>query len=117
MVLKSDPNVVVIALNNILENAIKFSNEDSQIRIEANEQKTFVKLSVIDSGVGMNPEKLESLIGGNVKSTAGTAGEIGKGYGLKAIQELIDLVGAFMEIESEINQGTTVSLFFPKWDD
>lgn len=113
--LYSDINIVTITIGNILDNAIKFSNPNSTIKITAIEQDSFISVHIVDEGIGMSHEQVEKLSKGvTQQSNSGTKGEKGKGYGIKAIHELIDLIGVLIEIESELNHGTSVTLFFPK---
>ena len=72
------------------------------------------RLDVIDNGIGIPPEQLATLFELNgCPSQAGTACEAGAGLGLVLVHELVHLNGGHLDVASEVNRGTTVSVTFP----
>ncbi|MBC7937030.1 MAG: tetratricopeptide repeat protein [Rhizobacter sp.] len=108
-----DYNILSIALRNILTNAIKFSDKEGNIWINAERSDSEVVLSVKDEGVGMNEQQVEELRTHQQSSSAGTAGEKGTGLGLYLVQELLNKINARLEIKSEKGQGSTFSIIIP----
>lgn len=86
---------------------------DGEISIMVKELKDHVMISVKDTGVGISKEKLSEIKRGIYTSEEGTAGEKGTGFGLKAIGELLLMINAYMEIESE-EYGTSVSIYLKR---
>lgn len=103
-------------LKNLVSNAIKFSPEGGEVRIEASESKDGgLRLSVQDSGAGIATEDLPlatdrfgQLVGDPMSDPIA-----GMGLGLPLSIGLAELLGAAVEIDSRKGQGTTVSLVFP----
>ena len=108
-----DYNILSIALRNLLTNAIKFSDKEGNIWINAERSGKEVVLSVKDEGVGMNEQQVEELRTHQQSSSAGTAGEKGTGLGLYLVQELLDKINARLEIKSAKGQGSTFSIVIP----
>lgn len=108
-------------LNNLITNAVKFSDVGSSIQIQAEEKKDNILLKVIDQGIGI-PEELLKNIFDMTKTTnrKGTEGETGTGFGMPLIKKFIEIYGGEIEIDSQPqtiesgNQGTTVSLLLKK---
>jgi two-component system sensor histidine kinase/response regulator len=69
-----------------------------------------IRLSVKDSGNGMNPEIVEELLKANSNlTTLGTSNERGTGLGLKICKEFAEIHNGHIFIESEVGKGSTFS--------
>ncbi len=111
---EADYNMLLSAIENILTNAIKFTPKDGKISIEASQINGAVKYSITDTGIGMSGEKVKSILNNEfLQSTKGTENESGTGLGLMICKELVETNGGELEITSEINKGTTVSIILP----
>ena len=102
---------------NLVENAIKYSQNSSSIKIKSWEDRNFVHVSVKDQGQGISSEELESVW---KKFTRGKDQELktkGSGLGLYLVKYFIELHGGNVVMESELGQGTTVSFTLPINDD
>ena len=108
-----DYNILSIALRNLLTNAIKFSDKEGSIWINAEKKNNEVVLSVKDEGVGMDQQQLAELHTQQQSSSAGTAGEKGTGLGLYLVQELLQKINARLEVKSEKGQGSVFSIILP----
>ena len=74
-----------------------------------------VILSVTDTGVGMDPEKVEILFDRFSKaSTKGTAGEKGTGLGMSITRDLVEAHRGKITVDSKIDEGTSISVIFPE---
>lgn len=100
------------ALVNVLSNARKFSEPDAAIHIALLEEGDRLGVAVTDHGVGMTPEELEHL--GERFWRADPSGQIpGTGLGIAIVMEAMKMQGGRMEVRSEKNRGTTVTLWVP----
>lgn len=111
-----DKNTTTAIFRNLLNNAIKFTPVDSQIQItvEKNIEAQVGIIKVIDSGVGIPPDKLKILFNLNENiTTKGTMGETGLGLGLQLVYEFIQLNKAEIEVESKERNGTTFTVKLP----
>ena len=102
----SDPGIVRIVLRNLIVNAIKFSNENTAIEVNAVKSEKTKIIEVIDNGIGMSSEMKENIFSGGLVSTDGTAGERGNGLGLALCHDFVKSLGGKMEVESVLGQGS-----------
>lgn len=112
----ADERAVSGTLRNLLSNAVKFSNEGGFITlITDNYSENIVKISVIDSGIGMSPETVDTLFRiDRHDSQEGTRGEKGTGLGLILAKELIEMNGGEIFVESEEGKGSTFAFTVAK---
>lgn len=111
-----DKNLILQVFNNLISNAIKFTNKDGSILIsfETIASSRFFKFSVKDSGVGIKEEDLAKLFSVDAKFTSeGTAGEKGSGLGLSLVKEIIEKHGGSIVVKSEYGQGTEFVFTLP----
>lgn len=106
LLVTADRESLRTVIRNLLSNAIKFSPKGSVIEIGTTEDGCFVR----DHGIGMDEEKKQELLSAKtqVKSTTGTNGESGTGFGLPLCRELIRLNKGTLTIDSSPENGTTV---------
>jgi signal transduction histidine kinase len=115
---EADINMMFAMLRNLISNALKYTNHGGNVKItisviEFNNSEAY-KLSVIDDGVGIAPEDINTLfeIKGQ-RSSPGTANEKGTGLGLALCKEFIEKHNGIIEVESELGKGTKFSLIAP----
>ena len=115
----TDEDMLHILLENLILNAIKYSNTGNIIRVRADKQydskkkKSYIQLSVNDEGVGISEENLLKIKSGIMYSTLGTAKESGLGLGLLLTEKFMEILKGKMEILSTEGKGTTINLTFP----
>lgn len=111
----ADVEMLKTILRNLLGNAVKFSHKGGVVSIDAITTESHISIKVTDAGIGMHHETIESLFKlGNSKSTQGTAGEKGTGFGLILCKELIEKINGTISVTSQINKGTTFTITLPK---
>jgi two-component system, sensor histidine kinase and response regulator len=110
----ADKDMVNLVLRNLLSNAIKFTPVEGCIYLEARELRSYIEVSVQDTGMGISQEGLQRLKAQNYYSTRGTGGEAGTGLGLMLCKEFLSRNGGQMNIESEPGKGSTFSFTLPK---
>ncbi|MEQ8580603.1 MAG: tetratricopeptide repeat-containing sensor histidine kinase [Marinoscillum sp.] len=114
LVVWADKNTTMTILRNLVNNALKFTPEGGQVTISASRYEQMVKIRVSDTGVGIPKEKMDSLFKlQDKKSTYGTSGEKGLGLGLQLVYEFIEMNGGHIEVESEIDKGTSFIVSLP----
>jgi signal transduction histidine kinase len=116
-IIYADANYIEIVFRNLISNAIKFTPKGGSISLDLFEYKVAKKVvvKIKDSGVGMQTSKLSSLFESvSQKSTQGTDNEQGTGLGLVLVKEILDAMKADVQVESELNEGTTFTLKFDR---
>jgi signal transduction histidine kinase len=112
-----DPELLGLILNNLLSNAIKYSPNRDRIRLKIQSPaEGVIPLSAVvqvqDQGIGIPAEDMPHLFKSfhrarNVDTISGT------GLGLAIVYQCVALQGGQMQIESELGQGTTVTVQLP----
>ncbi len=109
-----DKDIISFVSRNLCANAIKFTKKGGDVIVESETSDDTIKISVIDTGVGMDDETLESLFDKqNVSSQRGTSGELGTGLGLRLCKELVEQNDGTISVESELGKGSTFSFVLP----
>jgi signal transduction histidine kinase len=113
----ADLNMFETVLRNLISNSIKFTSEGGRISVSVIEVKDFITISVSDTGVGMDSDKIEKLFQtGQSISTLGTQNEKGSGLGLLLCKEFVELNKGKISVKSKCNEGSTFSFTVPKYD-
>ena len=114
-----DPVRINQVLLNLLSNAIKFTHQGGKIRIGTNllqqdEEKTSIEFMVSDSGIGIPPERLETIFDPFVQSSHDTARKYGgTGLGLSIVKRLVDLMDGTISVKSQLNEGSAFTVTLP----
>jgi signal transduction histidine kinase len=105
-----------IILRNMLDNAIKFTNEKGTISIYSEKPNSdFISLIIEDTGIGMSNEVVEELLQESAKLSKKNNKEIiGTGLGMQLCKSMLLKNGGKLNIESKIGLGTKFILFLPK---
>ncbi len=110
-----DQEQISFVIRNITSNALKFSHAGQTITFTAIEDLHKVTFSVIDQGVGMTEEFVESLFKVSTRvSTEGTVQEKGTGLGLLFCKDFVEANGGELSIISYPGSGTTVRISLSK---
>jgi signal transduction histidine kinase/ligand-binding sensor domain-containing protein len=111
-----DENMIVTVLRNLLNNALKYSFKQGSVIIKAVPlNDNFIKILVIDNGVGMSDEIREDLFKAHENASyVGTAGEKGTGLGLIICKDFIETHNGEIGAESEPDKGSTFYFTIPK---
>ena len=110
----ADKNMIDVVIRNLVSNAIKFTSNGTITILTEDHNHNSAKISIIDTGVGMNSEQLRALFNvKETKSTVGTGGEKGTGLGLLVCKEFVEKNGGELTVSSELNKGTTFSFTLP----
>ncbi|UZR94245.1 sensor histidine kinase [Chondrinema litorale] len=109
-----DKNLFDTVMRNLISNAIKFSNTEKEIFIDASVEQNFVTISVKDEGLGFTEDIKDKLFRIETKhTTTGTKGEKGTGLGLKLCKEFAEVNGGKIWAESELYKGTVFYFTIP----
>ena len=110
-----DKDLVRIAVNNLLTNAIKYSNENGTVRLAAEESEQTVRISVQDQGIGIAPEEQKHIFDKFYRSHApGMEGRSGHGLGLALAREIVQLHHGTLTVKSRPGAGSEFVIEFSK---
>jgi signal transduction histidine kinase len=108
MTAHDDANVVRLVLQNLLNNAVKFSYPEGEVGVRAEAKEGRIWVEVRDNGMGISEKKLEKIFNFMTSSASGTSGETGTGIGLFVSKMLVDKIGGEITIKSVKDEGTVV---------
>ncbi|WP_348824211.1 tetratricopeptide repeat-containing sensor histidine kinase [Flavobacterium aestuarii] len=110
-----DKNMFQAIIRNIVLNAIKFTPKKGKIHIEASENETDIIITIKDSGIGMHQDLIDGLFKIDTKNNRnGTENEPSTGLGLILCKEFIEKHKGQIWVESEVGNGSTFYISFPK---
>ena len=105
------------SIDNLIDNAIKFTPKHGKIRIDCEEDSRQLQLNVEDNGTGISKDKLALLFQPFVRAGEESSVSLnfpGMGFNLYMDQVIMRYLGGEVVIHSELHKGTTASLIFPK---
>ncbi|MDZ7682945.1 MAG: tetratricopeptide repeat protein [Fodinibius sp.] len=111
---EADKNMLQIVIRNLVNNAIKFSQEEDVISISAREEPQHVVIEVKDNGIGIPEDKQDQIFLAHGFSQTGTNQENGSGLGLHLSKEFMEKQNGKIDMESTEGEGTTFFLRLPK---
>ena len=111
MFCRSDAFRIKQIVNNLVSNAIKYTDE-GEVRVGINVQNGTMMLSVKDTGSGMTPQELQSVFNAFTR-LPGAQGKEGVGLGLTITREIVTLLGGRINVASTKGKGTTFRVCLP----
>lgn len=115
LIVKADAEMLKAVLRNLISNAIKFTNAQGKVTVEALNEHLSVHVVVTDNGSGIRPEDIDKLFNVGVAfSTRGTENEKGTGLGLILCKEFVEKHGGKITVESEPGIGSKFSFTLPQ---
>jgi two-component system, OmpR family, sensor histidine kinase KdpD len=110
-----DPTALHQIINNLVENALKYSDVGSKVTVSAGESAHEAVVEVSDEGQGISPDQLSSIFDRFRQADSLAASNVtGFGLGLYIVKNLVEAHWGEVEVESEIGQGSTFRVRFPK---
>ena len=101
-------------LYNLLENAVKYSREHGEIRLQATQRGPEIVLSVSDDGIGISKDQLPRIFERFYRADKARSRELGgTGLGLSIVKHIAQLHGGGVEAQSEVGKGTTIRVVLP----
>lgn len=100
------------AIANILDNAIKYSNPKTQIRMETFIRQNEAVIQISDQGIGIDEDEIARVQERFYRARNSNAAK-GSGLGLSMCKEIAEKFNGHLSIESKVNVGTTVSIVLP----
>lgn len=114
LLVKGDAEKIAIALGNLVDNAVAFTNPGGRVRVSTERLPGFVKVSVVDNGIGIPPGELQRIFDRfyQVESHY-TRRHGGMGLGLSVAKVMIEMHGGQIWAESVEGRGSNFSFLLP----
>ena len=112
LTVRADNDMIKTIIRNFLSNAVKFTPAGKGIEVFYTREGDFARISVRDHGVGVAPERVETIFHKG-ETTYGTGGEEGSGLGLQLCQDFARKNGGEAKVESTLGEGSTFSFTIP----
>ena len=108
-----DPGLMELVWNNLMSNAIKFTEAGGSICIKEESDDSYIRIHVTDSGCGMSEETIGHIYDKFYQGDSSHATE-GNGLGLALVHRILQMSEGSIEVSSEIGRGTTFIVQLPK---
>lgn len=113
ILVKGEYSILLKIFNNLLDNAVKYTKH-GEINIIAEKIKNNASVKICDTGIGISEEHLDLIFEPFRQVSEGLTRKFeGTGLGLTLTKKFIDVLNGSMEIQSEVNVGTTITVYIP----
>ena len=110
----ADIGLVERAIQNLIDNALKFTPENGKIEIELNSNNDHISVRVKDTGSGIDKEEAK-MIFERFRQTDSKEKKSGLGLGLAIVKKIMELHNTNISVESTLNQGSVFEFSLPKY--
>ncbi|RLL47889.1 sensor histidine kinase [Oceanobacillus piezotolerans] len=113
--MKADQEKVKQIFVNLIDNAINYTPEDGKVSLTVNSTSDYVHIKVSDTGIGIEKQNLPRIFERFYRvDKARSRNTGGTGLGLAIVKHIVEVHEGKMELESEVNKGTTVHVYLPR---
>jgi two-component system, OmpR family, phosphate regulon sensor histidine kinase PhoR len=110
----ADPNAIVMAFFNLLDNSVKYSGDQKRIIVRIGQTKGFVNISVSDKGVGIPASEQHKIFDKFYRGNDPAIRRVrGSGIGLAITKHVAEMHGGEVLVESAPGKGSTFTLMIP----
>ena len=106
--IQADRRALRTIFDNLLTNALRYTQAGGEVTLEAEERKQFIQFTVRDSGKGIAAERL-----GKIFDRFSSFSDGGSGLGLALVRRLVESLGGQISVESRLGHGTTFRFTLP----
>jgi two-component system phosphate regulon sensor histidine kinase PhoR len=101
-------------LNNLIDNAVKYSPSNPRIEIDVRTQDQGIFIQVKDQGMGMPKEALSNIFDAFYRVPTGNVHNVkGFGLGLSYVRKIVEAHGGKVHVKSKLGEGSTFEIYLP----
>ena len=113
--IKADENRIAQVLLNLINNAVKYTNDQGKILISATDKGEFIRVDVSDTGIGIPEKDISRLFERFYRVDKARSHELGgTGLGLSIVKHIVSVHHGKVSVQSVLGQGSTFSFTIPK---
>lgn len=113
-IVSGDQHLLKQILQNLLNNAVKYSHENSQVLLRITKKRQRLQIEVIDEGIGIPKDELQNLFGKFYRaSNAREMAVEGSGLGLYVVKSFLEMMRGSIEVHSKLGEGSTFTIYLP----
>jgi signal transduction histidine kinase len=114
VVVRADENALGVAVRNLIDNAIKYAPQQSEVRVEVRLEGDRISIAVIDRGMGIPRSERAAIFQKFVRGRSAIEGNVaGTGVGLPMAQQIVAAHGGEILVDSEVGRGSTFTVVLP----
>jgi signal transduction histidine kinase len=108
----ADPEALTQILDNLIANARKYSEPGTPVSVRVESDGSLVHVSVVDQGIGIPPDEV-SRLGEKLFRATNSRSHEGTGLGLFIASKYLELQNGRLDVQSELNAGSTFTIVLP----
>ncbi|MGC9400655.1 MAG: ATP-binding protein [Anaerolineae bacterium] len=113
-----DPRQAIVALNNLLRNAVQYTGAGGTVtvstRVQETQERQWATISVQDTGMGIPEEEISHIFERFYRGERARLLQVsGNGLGLAIVKEIVELHGGRVTVRSRVGEGSVFTLWFP----
>jgi signal transduction histidine kinase len=114
---RADANALALAIRNVIDNAVKYSPRNADIRVEWDQHNGRALVRVVDHGIGIPPSERQTIFDKFVRGREAIDSNIaGTGVGLAMVRQILRAHDGDVQVESEVGRGSIFTLILPLID-
>jgi signal transduction histidine kinase len=112
MDIRSDSQILTHIMSNLLDNALKYSDENTTVKLKVEPLSSGIQISIIDQGIGI-PEDEQVHLFESFFRASNVIGIVGTGLGLTIVKQFVELLNGTITYTSALNKGSEFTITLP----
>jgi signal transduction histidine kinase len=112
MDIRSDSQILTHIMSNLLDNALKYSSENTTVKVKVEPLSSGIQISIIDQGIGI-PEDEQVHLFESFFRASNVVGIVGTGLGLTIVKQFVELLNGTITYTSALNKGSEFTITLP----